>query len=121
MVALWQASGTVEDADVVQPEKAAGKQVFAFDVLAVDPPGEIDEEFVENPRQEQAVTAAARSSHLIDSPACPRVHRRINVAEIELVGRELAVGVHVPLAEHQNELLLREIRIDSGEWQHVKS
>jgi hypothetical protein len=37
----------VEDADVVQAEKAAGEEVAAFEVLAVDPPSEVDDQFLE--------------------------------------------------------------------------
>ena len=40
------------------------------------------------------------------------MHRRIDVAEVPFVGRNLAVGMHVALAEHQFELLLAEIGID---------
>ena len=48
------------------------------------------------------------------------MHRRVDVAEGELVGRNLAVGVHVPLAQEQHELLLGELRIDARERNHVE-
>ncbi len=50
----------------------------------------------------------------------PGMHRRIDVAEVPLVGRNLAVGVHVALAQHQLELLLAEIRIDERQGEHVE-
>ena len=43
------------------------------------------------------------------------MYRRINVAEGPLVRGKLAVRVHVPLAGHEQELLLGKIRIDDGE------
>ena len=45
----------------------------------------------------------------------PRVDGRVHVAEGPLVGRQLAVGVHVPLAAHQQELVLGELRIEVGD------
>src|SRR5207247_3976182 len=54
----------VEDADVVQPEKAALEDVQALAVLAVDPPGEVEQQLVKDALEEGAVaplslTAAA--------------------------------------------------------------
>jgi hypothetical protein len=40
------------------------------------------------------------------------VHRRVDVAEVELVGRDLAVGMHVPLAQEEQELPLGEGGVD---------
>jgi hypothetical protein len=51
----------------------------------------------------------ARGGHFIDAPAGPGVDRRIDVGKIEFIGRQLAAGVHVPLAQEQDELLLGEI------------
>ena len=70
--------------------------------------------------EEAPVALAARAGHLVDPPAGPGVHRRIDVAEVELVGRNLAVGVHVPFAQEQHELLLGELRVDPGQGDHVK-
>ena len=41
----------VDRADVVEPEEAALEQVRAVGVLAVDPPGEVDEQLVEDARR----------------------------------------------------------------------
>ena len=57
---------------------------------------------------------------LVDAPGGPRVHRRVHVAERPLVGRELAVGVHVPLAQEEDELLLREAGSISANGMHVE-
>ncbi len=48
------------------------------------------------------------------------MHRRIDVAERPLVGRDLPVRVHVPLAQQQHELLLGELGVDAGEREHVE-
>ena len=52
---------------------------------------------------------------LEDAQRRPGVHRRVDVAERPLVGGQLAVRVHVPLAAQQDELLLGEGRVDVGE------
>ena len=49
--------GTVEQTDVVQAEEAALEDVVALEVLAVDPPGEVDDQLVEGPFQEQRCPA----------------------------------------------------------------
>ena len=48
------------------------------------------------------------------------MHRRIHVAERPLVGRNLSVGMHVPLAQHQDELILGKIRIHQRQRNAVK-
>ena len=45
----------VEDADVVEPEEAALEDVAALGVLAVHPPGEIEQQLVEDALEELAV------------------------------------------------------------------
>ena len=60
--------------------------------------------------QERAIAhAAALLLDLVDAPRRPGMHRRIDVAERPFVGGELPVGMHVPLAQHQHELLLGEL------------
>ena len=51
----------VEDADVVQAEKAALEDVAALRVLAVDPPGEIQHQLVEDAFEERQVAACRRA------------------------------------------------------------
>ena len=106
----------VEDADVVESEKSALKHIAALGVLAVHPPGEVQQQLVENALQESAIAhAAALLLDLVDAQRRPGVHRRIDVAERPLVGRHLPVGMHVPFAQHQHELLLGEFGIDQRE------
>ena len=52
----------VEGADVVEAEEAAREEVVALLVLAVQPPGEVDQQLVEDPPQELEVACARRSS-----------------------------------------------------------
>ena len=58
--------------------------------------------------------AGALALNLEDGPRSQRQNRRIDVVKIPLVGGNLSVGVHVPLAQHQEDLLLGELRIDVG-------
>ena len=49
------------------------------------------------------------------------MHRRVHVAKSELVGGKLSVRVHVPLAQEQDHLLLRILRVQMRDRDHVKS
>ena len=102
----------VDRADVVQAEEAALEDVVAVGVLAVDPPGEVQEQLVEDALEEDEVGGAVDGEHPQGGPG---VDGRVHVAEGPLVGGQLAVGVHVPLAAQQQELLLGELRIDVGD------
>ena len=87
-----------------RPEEAALEDVAAVGVLAVDPPGEVEQQLVEDALEERAGrrVAALLAVDLEDAPGRPGVHRRVDVAEGPLVGRQLAVRVHVPLARQQH-------------------
>ena len=39
---IYSTRAAVENADIVEPEKSALEDIAALDVLAVDPPGEVD-------------------------------------------------------------------------------
>ncbi len=71
---------------------------------------------MEDPRQEVAIAfAGAPLLFLIDRPRRQDVNGGIDIAEGPLVGRNLAVRVHVPLAQHEQELLLGEAGVDQAE------
>ena len=55
MAAGGQGRAAVEDADVVQAQEAALEDVAALGVFAVHPPGEVEQQFVEDAFQEAAV------------------------------------------------------------------
>src|SRR6185436_6907591 len=72
----------VKDADIVETEKAALEYVSAAGVLAIDPPGEVQEQFLKNPFEKLAVAFTAPFHfYFVDTPGCPGVDRRIDVAE----------------------------------------
>src|SRR5437867_1372589 len=48
------------------------------------------------------------------------MHGRVDIGEGELVGRDLAVGMHVPLAEEEGQLLLCKMRVHLREGDHVE-
>jgi hypothetical protein len=85
---------TVDRADVVQAEEPALEDVLVAGVLAVDPLGEVDQELVEDPAEEVDVAAAVDGE---DLQRRPRVHRRIDIAEIPFLGRQRPVRMLVPL------------------------
>src|SRR6516165_8772968 len=69
----------VEYSDIVEPEKPALENISALDVLAVDPPGEVQHQLMEDTFEKIPVTLAAAmlAVDLIDTPRRPSVHRRI--------------------------------------------
>src|SRR6266498_5610236 len=104
-----------------ESEEAAGKEVVAFGVLAIHPPGKVEQQLLEHAFKKCGVALAAWPSHLVNAPSRPCVHGRIHIAEGELISRNLAIGVHVPFAQKEIELLLGEMRIDFRKWNHVES
>src|SRR4029077_20779459 len=98
-----QRARTVEDADVVEPEEAATEESATVDVLAIDPPGEVEDALLEHAREERQVARTALRGHLVDAPRRPGVHRRIHVSEGELVGGKLPPRLHVPLEQEEHE------------------
>ena len=92
-----QRRGPVEDADIVHAEEAAFEDVEAARVLAVHPPGEIEQQLGEDALEKLAVAlAVALLLRLVEAQRRPGLHGRIDVAEVPFVGRQLPVGVHVP-------------------------
>src|SRR4051812_17561863 len=59
VAAVRQCCVAVEYPNVVEPEKPALKNVPAFDILAVDPPGKVEHELVEDTLEKIPVTLAA--------------------------------------------------------------
>ena len=112
----WHAP--VENADVVEAEEAALKNVAALRVLAVHPPGEVEQKLVKYAFEKFQVAGVARirfaamfAVNLEHAPRCPRVDGRVHVAERPLVGGELAVRMHIPLAGELRELMLGKPRV----------
>ncbi len=78
------------------------KDVVLLLVFAIDPPGEVEQQFLEDALQEEGIALPrALLLLLVDMPRGPGMHGRIDVAEGPFVGGQLAVGMHVPLVEQQ--------------------
>ena len=111
----------VEDADVVEAQEPALESVVAGAVLAVHPPGEVQNELVEGALEPVDVPlAAAHALQGVREDGGPGVHGRIDVAEVPLVGGDLPAGMQVGLPEHQVELLLAEVLVHQREGEHVE-
>ena len=115
-----QRRAAVEDADVVEAQEAAGEDVAAVGVLAVQPPVEVERETVERALQELAVLAPEAALPVEQEQRRPGVDGRVDVAEVPLVGRHLAVGVGVEAAQHEQQLLLGEVEVDERERRRVE-
>src|SRR5205823_6919447 len=118
--ARWQRLGTIEHADVVEAEESTGKKIISFGVFPVHPPGKVEHQFLKCAFEKREVSLAAWSGHFVNAPHCPGMNRWIDVAKRKLIGRNLAVRVHVPFAQEKIELLFGEMRIDLREWDHVE-
>ena len=94
-----QGTGAVKHPDIVEPEESAAEDVAPFHILAVDPPSEIQQQLLKGLLQKLGVPLAFGIGHFIHPPHGPSVNGRIDVGEIPLVGGELSVRVHVPLAQ----------------------
>ena len=112
----------IEYSDVVETEKTALEDVGAIRIFAVDPPSEVEKQFVKDFFKECAVADATDSAfNFVDAPGGPGVNGRIDVAKSPFVGGKLAVRMHVPFAKQKNKLLFREIGIDESERNAMES
>ena len=116
----WLAA--IEDADIVESEEPALKNIEFLDVFTVNPPGKVEHHLVEDlfKKGEIAVASALGTFHLEDTPAGPGVDRRIDITEIPLIRRQLAVGMKVAFPGKQQQLLLGEIGVDQGQGKAMK-
>src|SRR5271166_6531892 len=86
----WQRRAAVKDADIVQTEEATFKQIFAKAVFAVHPPTEVQHQLRKRPPEELEVALAFEGLlRAVQENRRPGVYRRIDVAEVPLVGRNL--------------------------------
>ena len=112
----------VEDADVVETQETALEDVVPVVVLAVDPPGEVQEQLVEDTLQEFGVGHPADGVlQVIDAPGGPGVDGRVDVGEVPFIRRDLAVGVLIPLTQEERQLVLGEVRVDHRHRHHMKA
>ena len=120
-VARRQRLRPVDDRDVVEAEEAAFEDVLAVGILAVDPPGVIQQQLVKDPLQETAIALAALHPFRAEGlERAERMDRRVDIAEVPLVGRDLAVRVQITIAQHQLDLVLGEVDVDQRQGAAVK-
>ena len=100
-----------------RPRKPPSKTLLPRAVLAVHPPREVDQQLLEHAGKELMIPAAVDLEH---AQSRPGVHRRVHVAEGPLVRGDLSVGVHVPLTQHEDQLLLGERRVHVGQRHAVE-
>src|SRR3972149_5030207 len=102
MATRRQFPAPVKNANIIQPEEPALEDIVPLGVLSVNPPGEIEQELVENPFQEGYI---ARPSELPfdlkDLYGRPRMHRRVDITEVPFIGRKLAVPMDIPFPQQQ--------------------
>ena len=113
----WQVR-PVDGADVVQAEEPAREDVVALRVHPVDPPGEVQQQLGQQPGQERPVATAVDVPHVQSGP---RMHGRVDVAEVPLVGRQRTVGMLEPLPAHHQQLVLGEGGVDMGQRDGVEA
>ena len=119
--ARGQLGAAVEDPDVVEAEETPFEHALAQAVLAIHPPREVDEELPEGALEELDVPLSAlRLLHAVLEKRRPRVHRRVDVAEVPLVGGHLTVGVQKARLQQQVELMLGKVRVDARQRDRVK-
>jgi hypothetical protein len=112
IAALGQRAATIEDPDVVQTEEAPREDVVSILVLAVHPPSEVQRQLLKAELEERKVPALAQLLLVaVDGPDRKGVDWGIDVVEVPFVGRHLAVGMEVMVAEEQPQLLLGEIDV----------
>ena len=96
MAAGGQRGAAVEDADVVETEESPLEHVLAEPVLAVHPPGKVQQELVERRLEEIHVRLAAQGLFsAVEEQGRKGVDRRVHVAEVPLIRGHLTVGVQV--------------------------
>src|SRR6516164_1119133 len=107
-----QRRAAVENADIVEPQKATIEGIVAGAVLAVYPPGEVEHQLVEGTFEPIGISLAAPEPlQTIGEEGGPGMHRRVDVCEVPLVSGKLPAGMQIRVEQHQVELLLAEVLI----------
>src|SRR5215831_4829029 len=103
----------IEDTDIVQAEETPFKCVFARPILAVQPPCEIQQQFLKTSLKPYDVPLASlRSFQTIGENGGPRMDWWVDIAEIPLIGRNLAVWMQIVFYQHQIVLSLGKVWVD---------
>src|SRR5580693_128286 len=98
MTARRKGSTAIEESNIVQPEEAPREDIPSLRILSVDPPVEIQHQTLKRTFQETQIRPAQFSFNVIEIQSRPRVHGRIHVAEVPLIGRKLPIwmGIQAP-------------------------
>src|SRR5262245_12388848 len=116
-----QRRAAVKDADVVQPQESSLEKITTGRIFAVYPPGEVEQQLPEGILEKLAVIATVELFvDTVREQSRPGVDRRIDIAEVPFVGRNLAARMQVELVQHQVKLLFGEIRVDHVQREGVK-
>src|SRR5262249_5577991 len=93
-----QLRATVEHADVIESQKSAFKNIVSQFVFTVHPPGKVHQQLLKLAFQKLTITLAPEGFlEEIDLPDRLAMHRRIDIAEVPLVGGNLSVGMEINL------------------------
>jgi len=107
-----QGCAPIEDPDVVKTEEATLEYVFSVRVLSIHPPSEVQQKLFKRAFEKIDVSLVAQGLRgSMQKQGRPGVDWRVNIAEVPLIGRNLAAGVHVKPFEHEVDLLLGELRV----------
>src|SRR5215831_5761798 len=115
-----QVGAAIKHANVVQAEKSSGEDIAPLRVFAVYPPGEIEQQALEALFQKLDVGPARLILNLVQEQRSPGMDRRINVAKVPLVRRNLSIGMQVEIMQHQKLLLFGEIEINQRQGEGMK-
>ena len=83
-------------------------------------PVEVQDELLKASSEELIVPLSLRGGHLVYSKHGPGVHRRIDIIEGKLIGRDLPIRSHVPLPQEENKLVFSELWVNFGKRDHVE-
>ena len=122
MATVGKGGATIEYADVIEPQESSLKDVVTFGIFPIHPPGKGEQQFVEDRFQKSAVAFAGLFAlDLENAPGRPGKDGGIYITEVPFIGRKLAIGMLVPLANYDIELIFGKMWIDQGEWNAMKS
>src|SRR5882757_4290214 len=93
----------IKKTDIVHSQEASFKNIIAFRILSVDPPGEIEKQLVKDGFQEidVALSSVLVLLDLIHPVGSPCMDRRIGIAEGPFISRKLAIRMHIPVMGEQ--------------------
>src|SRR5271156_5230613 len=102
----------IEDPDVVETEEATLEYVLPEAVLAIHPPSEVQQKLLKSSLEEIDISLAPQGLLCsMEKQGRPSVDWRVDIAEVPLICRNLAAGVHVKPFEHEIDLLLGELGV----------